>query len=106
MIELRVDVRSNFASVVGGEFCPMHRRLVMVGGVEAAIEEQPVGEPAGDVASVVVVRILLASLVLHKIDPDEKRFMRRLYPDIVFDWKKITAQLACKRGLPRWHPRL
>ena len=33
----------------------------------------------------------------YKIEPDEKRFMRRLYPEVAFDWKKITAQLAEKR---------
>ena len=33
----------------------------------------------------------------YKIDPDEKRFMRRLYPNVTFDWKKITTQLAHKR---------
>ncbi len=27
--------------------------------------------------------------------------MRRLYPDILFDWKKITAQLAEKREVCR-----
>ncbi len=32
----------------------------------------------------------------YKIDPDDKRRMRRLYPDVAFDWKKITAQLAQK----------
>lgn len=33
----------------------------------------------------------------YKIDADEKRQMRRLYPDVAFDWKKITQQLAEKR---------
>ncbi len=33
----------------------------------------------------------------YKIDPDEKRHIRRLYPEVVFDWKKITHQLAEKR---------
>ena len=33
----------------------------------------------------------------YKIDPDEKRHMRRLYPEVMFDWKKITEQLAEKR---------
>lgn len=33
----------------------------------------------------------------YKLDPDEKRHMRRLYPEVVFDWKKITQQLAEKR---------
>ena len=33
----------------------------------------------------------------YKLDPDEKRHMRQLYPEVVFDWKKITQQLAGKR---------
>ena len=33
----------------------------------------------------------------YTIDAEEKRHMRRLYPDVVFDWKKIAAQLAVKR---------
>lgn len=33
----------------------------------------------------------------YKIDPDEKRQMRRLYPEVAFNWKKITQQLAEKR---------
>jgi hypothetical protein len=33
----------------------------------------------------------------YKIDADEKRHMRRLYPEVAFDWKKITQQLAGKR---------
>ena len=33
----------------------------------------------------------------YKIEPDEKRHMRRLYPNVTFDWKKITTQLAKKR---------
>lgn len=33
----------------------------------------------------------------YKIGPDEKRHMRRLYPEVAFDWKKITQQLAEKR---------
>ena len=33
----------------------------------------------------------------YKIEPDEKRRMRRLYPEAAFDWKKITQQLAGKR---------
>ncbi len=33
----------------------------------------------------------------YKLDPDEKRHMRRLYPEVAFDWKKITQQLAEKR---------
>ena len=33
----------------------------------------------------------------YKLDADEKRRMRRLYPEVVFDWKKITQQLAEKR---------
>ena len=33
----------------------------------------------------------------YTIDPVEKRDMRRLYPWVAFDWKKITEQLAEKR---------
>ena len=33
----------------------------------------------------------------YKIDADKKRQMRRLYPEVAFDWKKITQQLAEKR---------
>jgi len=33
----------------------------------------------------------------YKIEPEEKREMRRLYPEVAFDWKKITQQLAEKR---------
>jgi hypothetical protein len=37
----------------------------------------------------------------YKIDPDEKRQMRRLYPNVTFDWEKITAPLARKREVCR-----
>jgi len=33
----------------------------------------------------------------YALDADEKRHMRRLYPEVVFDWKKIIQQLAEKR---------
>jgi hypothetical protein len=33
----------------------------------------------------------------YKIDAEEKRHMRRLHPEVDFDWKKITRQLAEKR---------
>jgi hypothetical protein len=33
----------------------------------------------------------------YTLDADDKRQMRRLYPDVVFDWKKIGLQLAEKR---------
>ena len=33
----------------------------------------------------------------YKLDADEKRHMRRLYPEVAFDWKRITQQLAEKR---------
>jgi hypothetical protein len=33
----------------------------------------------------------------YRIEADEKRHMRRLYPEVAFDWKKITRQLAEKR---------
>ncbi len=48
----------------------------------------------------------------YKLDPDDKRHMRRLYPEVVFDWKKITQQLAEKREAcrryrsRRRHPRI
>ena len=37
----------------------------------------------------------------YTIDADDKRRMRRLHPDIAFDWKKITRQLAEKREVCR-----
>ncbi|GAA6614920.1 hypothetical protein [Scytonema sp. NUACC26] len=37
----------------------------------------------------------------YTIDAEDKRHMRRLYPNIVFDWKKITRQLAEKREVCR-----
>jgi hypothetical protein len=37
----------------------------------------------------------------YTIDAQEKRQMRRLYPDVVFDWKKIERQLAEKREVCR-----
>lgn len=37
----------------------------------------------------------------YKVDPDEKRQMRRLYLNVIFDWKKITGQLAQKREVCR-----
>jgi hypothetical protein len=33
----------------------------------------------------------------YTIDAEDKRDMRRLHPDVIFDWKKITQQLAVKR---------
>ena len=30
----------------------------------------------------------------YTIDAEDKRDMRRLHPDVIFDWKKITQQLA------------
>ena len=33
----------------------------------------------------------------YKLDADEKRHMRRLYPEVAFDWRRITQQLAEKR---------
>jgi hypothetical protein len=33
----------------------------------------------------------------YTIDANDKRDMRRLHPDVEFDWKKITRQLAEKR---------
>ena len=37
----------------------------------------------------------------YTIEPDEKRHMRRLYPNVTLDWKKITQQLAAKREVCR-----
>ena len=37
----------------------------------------------------------------YTIDAQDKRDMRRLYPDIDFDWKKIACQLAEKREVCR-----
>jgi hypothetical protein len=33
----------------------------------------------------------------YTLDAQDKRDLRRLYPDVLFDWKKITRQLAEKR---------
>ena len=33
----------------------------------------------------------------YTLEAQDKRDMRRLYPDVVFDWKKIGQQLAKKR---------
>jgi hypothetical protein len=33
----------------------------------------------------------------YTIEGDDKREMRRLHPDVVFEWKKLTRQLAEKR---------
>ena len=37
----------------------------------------------------------------YTIDAQDKRDMRRLHPDIDFDWKKIARQLAEKREVCR-----
>ena len=37
----------------------------------------------------------------YTLDANDKRQMRRLYPDIDFDWKKIVRQLAEKREVCR-----
>jgi hypothetical protein len=37
----------------------------------------------------------------YTIEAQDKRDMRRLYPDILFDWKKIGQQLAEKREVCR-----
>ena len=42
----------------------------------------------------------------YTITPQDKRDMRRLYPDYLFDWKKIGQQLAEKREVCRaWRSR-
>jgi hypothetical protein len=33
----------------------------------------------------------------YVLDAEDKRQMRRLYPDVIFDWRKIVLQLAEKR---------
>ena len=37
----------------------------------------------------------------YTLDAEDKRHMRRLYPEVVFDWKKIARQLAEKREVCR-----
>ena len=37
----------------------------------------------------------------YTLEPQDKRDMRRLYPDYFFDWKKIGQQLAEKREVCR-----
>ena len=37
----------------------------------------------------------------YTIGAQDKRDMRRLYPDVVFDWKKIAGQLAESREVCR-----
>ena len=37
----------------------------------------------------------------YTLEPQDKRDMRRLYPDYFFDWKKINQQLAEKREVCR-----
>ena len=37
----------------------------------------------------------------YTLEAEEKRNMRRLYPDVVFDWKKIAQQLDKKREVCR-----
>ncbi|EAM8425559.1 hypothetical protein RF20_26630 [Salmonella enterica] len=42
----------------------------------------------------------------YTITPQDKRDMRRLHPDYLFDWKKIGQQLAEKKELCRaWRSR-
>lgn len=37
----------------------------------------------------------------YTISPEDKRDMRRLHPDVTFDWKQISKQLAEKREVCR-----
>lgn len=37
----------------------------------------------------------------YTLTPQDKRDMRRLYPDYLFDWKKISQQLTEKREVCR-----
>lgn len=39
----------------------------------------------------------LSRIYAYTIDPQEKRDLRRRWPDIAFDWKAITRQLAARR---------
>lgn len=39
----------------------------------------------------------LMRIRLYTITPQDKRDMRRLYPDYLFDWKKIGQQLGVLR---------
>ena len=40
----------------------------------------------------------------YKIDPEEKRDMRHLCPNVIFDWRKITTQWTKKREVCRREP--
>ncbi len=48
----------------------------MVGGVEAVVEQQPIGDFSGEVAGVIEVRVMVAILMLEEIDPDEGELRR------------------------------
>jgi hypothetical protein len=37
----------------------------------------------------------------YTLDAQDKRDMRRLHPDVIFDWKKLAQQLAAKREVCR-----
>ena len=39
----------------------------------------------------------------YTIDAQDKRDMRRLHPDVAFDWQKLARQLAAKREVCRWY---
>ena len=39
----------------------------------------------------------LTRIMKYTIDAEEKRSLRRIFTDVEFDWKKITAQLAEKK---------
>jgi hypothetical protein len=39
----------------------------------------------------------------YTLDAEDKRDLRRRYPDVVFDWKKIGKQLAEKREACRYY---
>ena len=45
--------------------------------------------------------VTLMRIRQYTIDAEDKRHMRRLYPEVIFDWKKLAAQLAEKRGVCR-----
>jgi hypothetical protein len=43
----------------------------------------------------------ISRIYSYALDPEQKRRLRRLYPNVVFDWKKIERQLAEKREVCR-----
>ena len=54
-----------------GEEAPVERRAQVMSGVIAIVQEQPIGETAGDVAGMVEGGIVVAILMLQEIDGDD-----------------------------------